>query len=67
MLDRLRGARLLDRVRTRPAVDRAAVAEIVVAVARLGVDRPDVVEVDLNPVISSSGGAVAVDALVVLG
>ncbi|HEX5015228.1 MAG TPA: acetate--CoA ligase family protein [Candidatus Limnocylindrales bacterium] len=65
MLDSLRGRRLLDGVRGATAVDRGAVADIVVAVARLGVERPDIVEVDLNPVIASAGGAVAVDALVV--
>jgi acyl-CoA synthetase (NDP forming) len=66
MLAGLRGAALLDGVRGRPAVDRAAVAAILVALGRLGIDRPDVREVDLNPVVAGSGGAVAVDALVVL-
>jgi len=66
MLDDLRGARLLRGVRGRPAVDRAAIVSMLVALGRLGVDRGDVLEVDLNPVIASVGGAVAVDALVVL-
>jgi acyl-CoA synthetase (NDP forming) len=66
MLDDLRGRRLLDGIRGAPAVDRAAVAEIIVALSRLGVERPDLLEVDLNPVIASPDGAVAVDALVVL-
>ncbi|HYH93817.1 MAG TPA: acetate--CoA ligase family protein [Candidatus Saccharimonadales bacterium] len=66
MLDELRGTRILDGVRGAPAVDRAAVAELVVALSRLAIDRPDIVEVDLNPVIAAPTGAVAVDALVVL-
>ena len=66
MLDDLRGRRLLDGVRGRPGVDRAAVAEMLVALGRLGADRPDVLEVDLNPVIASPAGVIAVDALVVL-
>jgi acyl-CoA synthetase (NDP forming) len=66
MLAGLRGARLLDAVRGRPAVDRGAVADIIVALARLGAERRDIVEVDLNPIIASDRGAVAVDALVVL-
>jgi acyl-CoA synthetase (NDP forming) len=65
MLGELRGARLLDGVRGRPPVDRAAVAETIVAVARLGVERPDIVAIDLNPVISGPGGTLAVDAMVV--
>jgi hypothetical protein len=39
---------------------------MLVALGRLGADRPDVLEVDLNPVIATPAGAVAVDALVVL-
>ena len=66
MLDDLRGARVLDGVRGRPAVDRTALAAMLVALGRLGTERPDILEVDLNPVIASPSGAVAVDALVVL-
>ncbi len=66
MLDELRGARLLAGARGRPPVDRAAVVAILVALGRLGAVRPDILEVDLNPVIASESGALAVDALVVL-
>ena len=66
MLDQLRAAQLLAGTRGRPAVDRAAVVELVVALSRLAIERPDLVEIDLKPVIASTGGAVAVDALVVL-
>ena len=66
MLDELRGAPLLDGVRGRPGVDRAALASMLVALGRLGMERPDILEVDLNPVIAASSGAIAVDALVVL-
>ena len=50
----------------RPAVDRAAIVSMLIALGRLGVDRPDILEIDLNPVIASVGGAIAVDALVML-
>jgi acetyltransferase len=43
------------------------VAALIVALSRLGETHPEVVEVDLNPVVASANGAVAVDALVVLG
>jgi hypothetical protein len=66
MLRTLRGSRLLDGVRGRSAIDRQSVAEIIVALGRLAQERPDVLAVDLNPVVASDGGAVAVDALVVL-
>jgi hypothetical protein len=66
MLDGLRGARVLDGVRGGPATDRAAVASMLVALSHLGVERSDVLEVDLNPVLATADGAIAVDALVVL-
>ena len=66
MLDELRGAPLLAGVRGRPGVDRAALTSMLVALGRLGMERPDILEVDLNPVIASTSGAIAVDALVVL-
>ena len=66
MLGELRGARLLDGVRGGAPIDRTAVAALIVDLSRLAVERADLLEVDLNPVIASSDGAVAVDALVVL-
>ena len=66
MLVELRGAAVLDGVRGGPAVDREAVAALLVTLGRLAVARPDVREVDLNPVIAGPHGAVAVDALVVV-
>jgi acetyl-CoA synthetase/acetyltransferase len=66
LLDGLRGRRMLDGVRGRPGVDRAAVIEAVVALSRLGCEDERVLDVDVNPIIASPVGAVAVDALVVL-
>ena len=66
MLAELRGARILDGVRGGSPVDRHAVADLIVALSRLADAHSDILEVDLNPVIASATGAVAVDALVVL-
>jgi hypothetical protein len=43
-----------------------ALAEALVALSRLAVDRPEVDEVDINPLILGDAGATAVDALVVV-
>jgi hypothetical protein len=40
---------------------------LIVALSTLAIERPDLLEVDLNPVIATVDGAVVVDALVVLG
>jgi acetate---CoA ligase (ADP-forming) len=66
MLDELRASRVLDGVRGRPRADRHAIADMIVALSRLGIERPDILEVDINPVIASPDGVVAVDALVIL-
>ncbi len=66
MLESLRGAALLAGSRGRPEVDRRAVADLIVDLGRLAWDRPDLVAVDLNPVLAGPDGALAVDALVVL-
>ena len=67
MLAGLRSARLLDALRGMPAVDRTQVADVLVRVARLGADFPEIEELDLNPLLLGASGAVAVDARVLLG
>lgn len=66
MLDEFVGARLLDRVRGRPAADTDAVVDAVVAVGELLADEPAIAEVDVNPLLATPDGALALDALVVL-
>jgi acyl-CoA synthetase (NDP forming) len=67
MLEGLRGAALLKGFRGQPAVDLVIVADTLVAVSRLMLERTDVLEVDINPFIAYPHGAVAVDVLVRLG
>lgn len=66
MLDELRSRAVLDGVRGAAAVDVDALVDVIVKVGRLGLDLADVVaEVDVNPLIVTPQGAVALDALVV--
>lgn len=67
MLDEFTGARLLERVRGRPAADTDAIVDAVVAVGDLLADEPAIAEVDVNPLLATADGALALDALVVLG
>lgn len=66
MLHDLRSAPILSGARGRAAVDRTALADLIVALAGFGAARAQVLEIDLNPVIASPTGAVAVDALIVV-
>jgi acyl-CoA synthetase (NDP forming) len=65
MLAELRGARLLDGQRGRPGVDRSAIVGLLVALGEAVSAHPEWREVDLNPVVATRSGAVAVDALIV--
>lgn len=56
---------LLDEFRGDAALDRDALAALLVAVGRVASDRPEVASIDLNPVIITTvGEPVAVDALI---
>ena len=50
--------------RGKPAADKPALVDLVHRLSRLGDDLHEVVELDLNPVIASPDGCVAVDARV---
>jgi acetyltransferase len=62
MLDELRGRRVLDGLRGRPAADRAALGRLIARVSQMAAASPWLAELDLNPVIADPSGAVVVDA-----
>ncbi|MCR9243675.1 MAG: acetate--CoA ligase family protein [bacterium] len=66
MLAELRGARLLKGHRGSPAVDREAVIDVIMAVARCAMSNPEVVELEINPLFAYDHGAVAVDVRALL-
>lgn len=66
MLDEFVGARLLAGVRGRPAADVEAVVDAVVGVGDLLTEEPAIAEVDVNPLLATADGVLALDALIVL-
>jgi acetate---CoA ligase (ADP-forming) subunit beta len=64
MLDDLAAQALLGPLRGEPAVDRGAVAGVVLALSELAEADSDVLSVDVNPLVVVGGRPVAVDALV---
>jgi acetate---CoA ligase (ADP-forming) len=68
MLDELKGAAMLDGARGRPAIDRAALANLLVRLGEFAAANRDCVkEIDINPLIAQPDGSVcAVDGLFVL-
>jgi hypothetical protein len=67
LLRSLRGAAVLDGVRGSDPVDIAAVADVIVSVGDLLTQLPQICELDLNPVLASAGGCVAVDWRILTG
>ncbi len=65
MLRRLRTAALLDEHRGRPALDVPAAARAVAAVSRFAAAHPDIAELEINPLLVTPSGAVALDARIV--
>jgi acyl-CoA synthetase (NDP forming) len=68
LIDELNGAALLDGVRGAKPADKAALAELMVALSRFAADHAEqIAEIDLNPVIvhEAGEGLSVVDALIV--
>ncbi|NUK89036.1 acetate--CoA ligase family protein [Streptomyces lunaelactis] len=66
MLDSIRAAEILRGGRGGAAVDRDALADVVVRVSELAADFPEIAEVDLNPVFASADGVMAADVRILL-
>jgi acetyltransferase len=64
LIARTRIARLLAGFRDRPGTDRAAIERVLVQIAQLMADFPEVCELDINPLIADSKGVLALDARV---
>lgn len=64
MLDDLELQTLLGPFRGEPAVDRAAVAEVLLGLSAAATERAEIAAADLNPLLVVDGRPVAVDALV---
>ncbi len=67
LLRSLRCAPLLLGARGRPALDLAAAAKALAALSRFAAERPEVAEVEVNPLLVRREGAVGLDARIVLG
>jgi len=66
MLDGIQAAEMLKGVRGGDAVNRDALANLIVAVSELVSDFPEISEMDLNPVFATKDGAIAADVRIVV-
>jgi acetyltransferase len=66
LIGRTRVSRLLKSYRDVPAADRTAVGLVLVKLAQLVTDIPEIKEMDLNPLLADEQGVIALDARVVV-
>ncbi|MEJ5255260.1 MAG: acetate--CoA ligase family protein [Acidimicrobiales bacterium] len=64
MIEDLSTQRLLGAFRGEPPVDRSRLADLLLALSQAALAHPEIVSVDLNPVLIAGGEPIAVDALV---
>jgi acetyltransferase len=67
LIERTRVSRLLRGYRDVPAVKPDAVALVLVKLAQMAADIPDIRELDINPLLADEHGVMAVDARVAVG
>jgi len=67
MIDEIQAQPLLDGARHRPRLDRAELAEILLRVSALVEAVPAIAELDVNPLVITEQGLVAIDARVIAG
>lgn len=65
MIREIRGYRLISGYRGQLPVDENALADCLLAVARMAESHPEIVEIDLNPVFAYPDGMLVVDARIV--
>jgi acetyltransferase len=67
LIQRTRVSRLLRAYRDVPAVKQDAVAMVLVKLAQMAADIPEIRELDINPLLADEAGVLAVDARVAVG
>jgi acetyl-CoA synthetase (ADP-forming) len=66
MMNEIKAKKLLDSFRGKPAVNKDILANVLKNLGRIGLEIPEIAEIDINPLIIKNGIPIAVDALVVL-
>ena len=66
MIERTRISRLLAGYRDEPPADIAGVVAVLAALSAIAVDLPDILELDINPLLVGTQGVLALDARVVI-
>ncbi|MFH1170279.1 MAG: acetate--CoA ligase family protein [Candidatus Vogelbacteria bacterium] len=66
MIQEIKGAKILSGFRGEKPVDINALAELIVKISKLGIDHPEIKELDLNPVIITPEGIKVADVRIMV-
>lgn len=66
LIGQTRIAKLLAGYRNTPPADLDALADVLCALSQLTIDLPDICEFDINPILTSPAGVIALDARIVI-
>jgi len=67
LIGELRTQSVLDGARGAPPVNRESLATLMAKISELFLAHPEIVELDLNPVIAAASGCAILDARVIIG
>jgi acetyltransferase len=62
MIRRTRVARMLQRFRQMPPVDEGALGQVLLRISEMACELPEIIELDINPLVIDEQGIIAVDA-----
>src|SRR6266705_3445778 len=66
MISQIRGSKILQGFRGQPPADTKAIAECIERLSQLSIELPDVVELDVNPLVAFQNGCRALDARIIV-
>ena len=66
MMQEIKGIKILQGLRGEKPINFDQLADILVNLSQLALDHPEIKEIDLNPVMATSEGAIVVDARVMV-
>jgi acetyltransferase len=66
MISQIRGSKIPQGIRGEPPADTKTIAECIERLSQLSVELPDVMELDVNPLVAFANGCRALDARLVI-
>lgn len=66
MIDQIRGSKILQGFRGQPPADTRSIAECIERLSQLSMEQPDIMELDVNPLVALEHGCRVLDARIII-